>query len=143
MRTVLLLAILAACNSSPAATAPDATPDAPSLPAGVTAVALTGCGPFFAGTLSLGASPFRLTIDTGSSTLGVASASCTTCSADGVTPLYSPGPTAVDQHQTAASTFGDGQMWSGEIFQDVVQADPGAAATVDLVAIATESNFFA
>jgi hypothetical protein len=141
MRTLSSLVLLAACGGAAGAPTPDSTPDAPL--AGVTAVALSGCGPFFAGTFTIGGWPFRLNVDTGSSTLGVAAASCTTCTAAGVSPLYTPGPTAIDQNQTAHAVYGDGQMWSGEIYQDVVQAGPGASANVDLVAITSQSNFFA
>jgi hypothetical protein len=141
MRTLPLLTLLVACSSNHDTPSPDAMPDS-SLPSGVTAVTLAGCGPFYAGTFDIGGSPFRLTIDTGSGTLGVAAAGCTTCSDAGVAPLYTPGSTAIDQHQTGHQTYGDGQMWSGEIYQDVVEAGPGASANVDLVAIASQSNFF-
>jgi hypothetical protein len=38
--------------------------------------------------------------------------------------------------------YGDGQTWSGEIYQDIVQTDPRASVAVDLVAIASQNNFF-
>jgi hypothetical protein len=103
------------------------------------AVQLYSCVPstYTAG-ITVGSQSFQLTIDTGSTTLGVASTSCTNCS---VNPEYTPGATAVDQHQQATSQYGTGS-WSGEIFQDDVVAGTEAAVPVKLVAIDTQSQFF-
>ncbi len=93
----------------------------------------------YAAPVTVGGQPFTLVLDTGSTTLGVASAACSSC--DGVTPVYQPGPTATDQHQTATSQYVTGS-WSGEIYADTVSVAAGATASVDLVAIDQQSSFF-
>jgi hypothetical protein len=87
------------------------------------AIPLTRCdAPVYSAVLSVGAQDFDVLVDTGSTTLGLAGSGCSTC---GVTPLYTPGAGAVDQHKTASSRFGTGS-WSGEIYQDMVgfKSDP-------------------
>jgi hypothetical protein len=106
----------------------------------VAAMALSSCVPtVYTGAFSIGgAQQFQLSVDTGSTTLGVASVLCSEC---GVRPLYAPGPAALDQHRTADSLYGSGS-WSGEIYQDTVGAGTEAATPVDLVAIDTQVQFF-
>jgi hypothetical protein len=109
-------------------------------PPEVAAVALSSCIPaVYTGAFNIGGGQlFQLSVDTGSTTLGVASALCSECA---VEPLYAPGPTATDQHETAVSQYGSGS-WSGEIYRDSVGAGSEAATPVDLVAIDTQVNFF-
>jgi hypothetical protein len=106
----------------------------------VVAVNLTACpaGDYAAAVTIGGARGFSLVVDTGSTTLGVASEACTDC--DGVTPVYEPGPTAVDEDTTASSQFVTGG-WSGTIYEDSVQAGT-ASAKVNLVAIDSQDQFF-
>jgi hypothetical protein len=128
--------IVAPDGSGDGASAGDgATPDG-----GVLAVPLSSCTPLvYTANVAIGGSQtFQMIVDTGSATLGVASSACTTC---GVTPLYTPGATAVDQKMTATSDFGTG-MWSGEVYQDSVGFASDPSVGVNLVAIDSQSSFF-
>ena len=87
---------------------------------------------------TIGSQQFQLTVDTGSTTLGVASSTCTNCN---VTPGYTPGSTAVDQKKTATSQYGTGS-WTGEIYKDSVALPPSAATPLEFAAIDTQSGFF-
>lgn len=118
-------------------TGPDVAP-----PKGLVTIPLSGCVPEYTAKVQIGGSQtFQLVIDTGSTTLGVASSSCAECS--GISPRYTPGASAVDQHLVASSTYESGNSWSGEIFQDSVGlGTPSATATVKLAAIDKQSTFF-
>jgi hypothetical protein len=117
----------------------DASQDAADASPLVT-VTLTACPEGdYAAPVTIGGQTFSLVLDTGSTTLGVASSACTSC--DGVTPVYQPGSTATDEHQTATSQYVTGS-WSGEIYADTVSVAAGATASVDLVAIDQQSSFF-
>jgi hypothetical protein len=131
--------------------APDATPEAapeaappPDVsppPTGLVTVPLLGCLPEYSANVQIGSQTFQLVLDTGSTTLGVASTSCSGCS--GVSPLYSPGATAVDEHQMGSSEYESGNTWTGEIYSDTVTlGTPSAAAPVKLVAIDSMMDFF-
>jgi hypothetical protein len=115
----------------------DAGTDAAS---GLTAVPLVSCVPseYLASVSIGGTQTFRLAIDTGSTTLGVASSKCTDCA---VSPEYTPGTSATDENKTADSQYGTGD-WSGEIYQDTVRAGSGPSAPDTLVAIDSQSQFF-
>jgi hypothetical protein len=115
----------------------DAAPEA----AAVVAVPLKACpqGDYSAPVSIGGSQTFSLVLDTGSTTLGVASSACTTC--DGVTPVYQPSSGATDEHMTATSQYVTGD-WSGEIYQDQVATGPTASAEVKLVAIDSQKGFF-
>jgi hypothetical protein len=107
---------------------------------GVEAVTLSSCIPtVYTAPVTLGGSQtFQMILDTGSTTLGVASKGCSCGSA---TPLYTPGGTATDQKQTASSQYGSGS-WSGEVYQDSVSLGASPTAATKLVAIASQTNFF-
>jgi hypothetical protein len=107
---------------------------------GVVAVALSSCVPtvYTLPAIVGGSQMFQFVLDTGSTSLGVAA---TGCSCGGVSPVYTPGATAVDQKQTASSQFGTGS-WNGEIYQDSVSLGSSLTAPTKLVAISSESNFF-
>ncbi len=106
----------------------------------VVAVPLSTCGPelVYTASATLGASQhFQFLVDTGSTSVGVASSACSTC---GVSPEYTPGTGAVNEHETATSDYGTGS-WTGAIFDD--QMALGTDAThVRLAAIDTQSDFF-
>ena len=72
------------------------------------AIPLTACIPnvYTAGMVIGGSQSFQLLLDTGSTTLGVATVGCTSCTDAGVSNLYQPGPTAVDQHLAVDAGFG-------------------------------------
>jgi hypothetical protein len=86
-----------------------------------------------------GSQQFELTVDTGSTTLGVASSRCNSCM--GVSPKYTPGTTATDLKQQAMTQYATGS-WSGEIYEDSVGLGSEAAVPVSLVAINAQSQFF-
>ncbi len=96
--------------------------DAPT-DAGMVVVPLRGCAPFYTADVELGGSQtFALAVDTGSTTVAVASSGCTSCSSAGVPTLYEPGPNATDQGMSTTAVYGDGELsWSGEIYKDTVQ----------------------
>ncbi len=104
------------------------------------AVQLYSCLPSsYTATVTIGTSQsFQMTIDTGSTTLGVASSSCSGC---GVSPSYAPGSTATDQHQQTNAQYGSGS-WSGEVYQDTVAVGPSASTPVKFAAIDSQQNFF-
>jgi hypothetical protein len=121
----------------------DASPDAGEIEAGpsVLAVAMSSCVPnVYTLPATIGGSEdFQLSLDTGSTTLGVASNKCTSCG--GTNPVYTPGATAVDQHKTATSEYGSGS-WTGEIYQDAVGIGASPTTKVEFAAIDTQSSFF-
>jgi hypothetical protein len=101
---------------------------------------LTGCaGPGYAAKFKVGTQAFQLTIDTGSGTLAVASASCDNCD---VLPLYTPGTTAVDEQQQTSDTYVIGS-WDGEVYSDSIGIE-GLAEKADMkfAAIDSQSDFF-
>lgn len=117
----------------------DASSADSSTPTGLESVRLYSCLPLvYTAPVTLGTQPFQLLFDTGSTTLAVAGSSCSCMTA---TPKYTPGPTAVDQKQTAMANYGSGS-WSGEIYQDDVALDTAPTTPVKLAAISTETNFF-
>jgi hypothetical protein len=116
-------------------------PDVPPPPTGLVTIPLGGCVPLYTAEFTLGSGKsFQLVLDTGSTTLGVASNSCTDCG--GVTPVYSPGPPAIDEDQTATSPYESGS-WSGEIYEDTaVAGTPAAETTMKFVSINSQTTFF-
>ncbi len=114
-------------------------PDA-SNPSGLVAVPLTTPGELvFTAPMKFGTQSFNMLVDTGSSSTGVAATSCTNC---GVSPAYTPGGGATDQHATASSTFGDGTGWSGEVYADTAAIGTGFAVKLDFAAITSNNGFF-
>lgn len=114
---------------------------------GVLTVKLSGCSAFsYQAPVAVGSQSFDLVLDTGSTTLAVASTSCTDCT--GISPEYKPAETAVDDHATASSIYGSGADtgpgWTGEIYQDTasVGGTHAATTTMRLVAIDTQNQFF-
>ena len=95
----------------------------------------TGCGSIdFSALVSLdGQGPFRLIVDTGSTTLAVASSSCTTCVS--VHPTYTPTQPSV---AAVSSSYGGGTSWAGHSFTAAVSLS--GSASVPLVIASIESN---
>ena len=119
--------------------APGTHPDAGN-PAGLVAVPLGATGALvFTAPMKFGTQSFDMLVDTGSSTTGVAATTCTNC---GVSPAYTPGSGATDQHATASSTFGDGTSWSGEVYADTAAIGTGYSVKLDFTAITTNNGFF-
>jgi hypothetical protein len=144
-------AVVAACGGSNNHNQPDAAhvdapkpidaqPDGPPVPTGIVSVTLTSLDELsYTGPVTIGGQAEQCIMDTGSTTLGVASNTCANCD---VTPVYTPGASAVDQHAEGSSTYADGTGWSGEIYKDFVQL--GTAGDVDMrfVAMGSSSGFF-
>ncbi len=90
--------------------------------------------------LTIGTQQFSVVADTGSTTLGIAGSTCSNC---GVTPEYTPGTGALDQHTTSMATYGDSSMWSGENYSDKVaitgDSDP---VTMDFAVMSSQTGFF-
>ena len=95
-------------------------------------------GGVYTATTTIGTQDFELNIDTGSTSLGVASTSCTTC---GVSPEYTPGSTATDEKQTTNAQYGSGS-WSGEVYQDDVAMAPATAFPLPFASITSQNSFF-
>jgi hypothetical protein len=88
--------------------------------------------------VTVGSQTFAMNLDTGSTSLGVASTACSSC---GVTPEYTPSATAVDKGTMATSQYGSGS-WTGEVYQDSVGFASDPMVPLDFVAIDTQSMFF-
>jgi len=109
-------------------------------PFSVVGVPLAGCFNTHTVTTVIGGQSFALNVDTGSSSLGVAASNCAQCT--NVTPLYTPGATATDLHETVSSQFDTGELgWSGEGYEDTV-AIGGLGVPVDFAAIAMQTSYF-
>jgi cathepsin D len=84
---------------------------------------------------------FQAQIDTGSGDLGIAAAACgAACS--GVSPLYSPGASASDQHQTESYSYADMSGWTAEIYLDNVALGGSPAVGEKFGAITSQTMFF-
>jgi hypothetical protein len=111
------------------------------------AIPLTSCDPtvYSADIVIGGSQTFSLLLDTGSATLAIAATGCTACTQAGVSTLYAPGPTAVDQDAAASAGYGTNGVssgWSGEIYEDWVGARGSPQmAHMKLVAMTRESQF--
>ena len=106
-----------------------------------TVIPLTGCPmtDYYAA-MQVGGQSFQMLVDSGSTTLAVASAHCRSCG--GLTPEYAPGNTAHDKFRTARSMYGDGSGWVGTIYSDVASF-PGITQQVPvLLASITQQNHF-
>ena len=141
------------CNSNngggPDATSPDAHKhDAPVLDAPLDAppenlgsdFPLESIGAIaYAASITIGdGQTFELDVDTGSTTLGVAGSTCSSCM---VTPEWTPDATAVDQGVQTMAEYGDQSTWSGETFADNVKIMGDTDVTMIFGDISTESGF--
>jgi hypothetical protein len=142
--TVLVLA-LAACSSSINNTGADAGSgsnhpiDAAQASSGY-ALTAQNFGLAYSVGLTIGTQQFQVITDTGSTSLGIAGTTCASC---GVTPEYTPGSTATDQHSTSTSQYGDNSMWTGENYADkVALTGDSDAITMRFGAMTSQSGFF-
>ncbi|MFT3694068.1 MAG: pepsin-like aspartic protease [Kofleriaceae bacterium] len=116
----------------------DAAPDAAQIPTGFVAIPLTADGGGYTAKMSIGGQPFDVLVDTGSSSTGVASATCTNCNTH---PAYTPGTGATDMHFTANSQYGSGS-WKGEIYEDAAAMATFPGVPLDFAAITSQTQFF-
>ncbi len=86
-----------------------------------------------------GKQTFDVIVDTGSTTLGLAGSTCSNC---GVTPAYTPGSSAMDQHTTSSAEYGDMSMWMAENFSDTVAITGDTAVTMRFANITSQTGFF-
>jgi hypothetical protein len=130
----------AGADASPDDASPDqAQPDA-APPQGLATIPLSSCVPsVYTAEATIGTQQFQVTLDTGSTTLGIASSSCTSCTQ--VNPKYKPGTSATDEHAQQTSQYGSGS-WTGEIFQDTVALGSEPSVPVKFVAIDSQQGFF-
>ncbi len=92
--------------------------------------------------VSIGNQVFALSIDTGSTTLGVAGATCT-AGCTGVSPRYTPSSTATDTGLSVSTMYADGSGWSGTIYSDTVGLGEGSPSVeLNLADITHASSFF-
>jgi hypothetical protein len=90
--------------------------------------------------LTIGDQTFAMDIDTGSTTIAVAAATCASCT--GITPKYTP-TTGVDQLTPATSQYQDGSGWSGEIYRDTVTLAHGTpSVSLNFSTITSQTQFF-
>ncbi len=98
-------------------------------------------GTFYDIQATVGTQTFALDVDTGSTSMAVAGSTCSSCT--GVTPLYTPGASATDQHQTSSSVYGEGSGWTGEIYQDMFALGQGTpSVSMDFVSITMQTGQF-
>ena len=128
MRGALMWLFVVGCTDAAVKPPPPAPPQAVPLGNGYTVP------------LTIGGQTFAMTIDSGSTTVAVASNTCTTCA--GVSPIYTPGAGAVDQHRIANTEYADMSMWSGEIYSDSVGLAVTPSVPLDFVSITTQKTFF-
>lgn len=91
---------------------------------------------------------FNMIMDTGSSTMAVASNTCSNC--NDITPTYVPGDTAINEHQTATGAYGAASGWTGAVYSDQVSVGAPigdiplsfAAITHQTTSSATTNVFF-
>jgi hypothetical protein len=106
----------------------------------VAALTLSSCDPAgYSIPLSIaGSAPFDVTLDTGSTSIGVASSSCRGCD---VTPKFSPTGGVTDVGIQTKSQYVTGQ-WSGEVYEGEVSLAPATRASVKFVGIEQQNDFF-
>ena len=143
--------LVVGCGSSPSATtAPVCNGSAPITGAEVTATplvtpyqaTLTGCTLIdYSVTATIGGTPgMNVIIDSGSSTLAVASTICTNCTS--ITPVYQSGPSTQYTCEAGSSLYGDGSGWYATLFNDAVQVGTIPLATMSLAAITSQTGGF-
>jgi hypothetical protein len=133
--TVVSVSLLIACGAD------DSGPPGDTGPTGLEVPLTTVLGGIiYIAPVQIGTQSFSLIVDTGSTTLGVASTACTGCPVD---PKYTPGASAMDQMTTSQSIYGDMSGWHAENFADNVSL-MGQDTPIDMrfASIQTEQNGF-
>lgn len=103
---------------------------------------LTGCAAtIFSTPITIGSQTFAVLVDTGSSSLAVASSQCTACGETPLSPRYSPGPTATQVPGSVQAVYGSGS-WSGRAFRDDVAMAGLGSVHMTIGAIDQSSSFF-
>ena len=103
---------------------------------------LTGCAAIdFSASISIdGQGPFRLILDSGSTTLAVVSASCTNC--EGATPVYTPTASAsANDGAAVSSAYGGNTSWSGHSWRANVSLGGSAAVSLVIASIDSSDGF--
>lgn len=119
----------------------DAAVDAPAMSALAALPLTTPDGSYYNAPLTIGTQTFLVDVDTGSTSTAVAGMTCTQCT--GISPLYAPGGTAVDQMRMASTAYADGSRWKGEIFTDDMGFGHGTpTVNVAFVGITSQHTFF-
>jgi hypothetical protein len=91
--------------------------------------------------VTVGNQTFAMSIDTGSTTIGLAGSGCSGCTA--VSPLYAPSSSAMATGKKATTSYEDGSGWSGPIYADSVGLGNGTpSVSLDLVQITKANMFF-
>jgi hypothetical protein len=95
-------------------------------------------GSFYSPTMTASGGMFLLDLDTGSTVTGITGA-CSTCG--GLSPVYTPGSSAMDTGRPDSAEYADGTGWSGEIYSDSVGLPGGTPdVTLKLVDINTQMS---
>ncbi len=107
---------------------------------GLAPIALDGCtsGDYTA-EVTLGTGQvFSMIIDSGSSTIAVASSTCSNCNA--ITPLYTPSSTATNTHNQASAAYGAASGWTGTIYNDMLHLDGDISDSLSINFVAIEQQ---
>jgi hypothetical protein len=106
------------------------------------ALTLGGCSPGYTVPVTIGGQTLDVGVDTGSTTLLVAGASCTMCSDDGVPTLYDP--SAAQKLGVLSGGYDGGdETWTGNVYQDMVQIGRTLPAVpVKFAVVSSEKNVF-
>jgi hypothetical protein len=150
MRFALASLLLAACSIDPVQYSQPSPPGMPDIPDTGFHMPLQSLGAFsYTVKLEAGVEYFDVIVDTGSSTTGVAAATCAGCTK--VSPLYTPGPTATEKmlppnsqcpgSVPVCTQYADGTGWGGNVFTDQSWLR-GPFVPLDLVAISSQNGFF-
>ena len=109
---------------------------------GLTIAAMQGCTPSdYYATFVVGGQKLGLLVDSGSTSLAVASSSCSSC---GTADSYS-GSADKKLGKATQTTYGDGTGWSGVTYQDTVvagDANSTSAISLKFSAITQQNDFF-
>ena len=103
---------------------------------------MSGCASIdFSASVSInGQGPYRLIVDTGSTTLAVVSASCTSC--DGATPTFIPNPTSqTNDGDQITATYGGGTGWTGYTWRSSVALGDSRAVSMQMATIDSNDGF--
>ena len=112
------------------------------LQAGVATSNMTGCASIdFSALVTLNSQgPFRLIVDTGSTTLAVVSPSCTSCG--GATPAFTPNSASqTNGGSSITATYGGGTAWTGQTYRSSVALGDSRAVFMGMAAISSSAGF--